>query len=112
MFFKIQSTLDGDDYIDIMRRFAEHLISNKDFKTAVFVFISLKLYLKAIQTLIKFDIEKAVLFAAVCIKRQVIDIRENKEILENLFDKYCNNLENSGLDQSVDYFKQLFKIND
>ena len=95
-----------------MRRFGEHLMAENNWKTAVSLFISLKLYLKAIQTLIKFDIEKAVLLSAVCIKRQLIDIQENKEIFQNIFDNYCSNLENSGLDQSVLHYKRLFQIND
>ena len=91
-----------------MRRWAEHLISLNDFKTAVFVFISLKQYLKAIQILVKFDIEKAVLLSSVCIKRELIEVKENKLIFEDIFSIYSSNLENSGLDHSIAYYKQLF----
>ncbi|CAG2173654.1 unnamed protein product, partial [Oppiella nova] len=52
-------TLEGEEYTEIMRRWAEHLISQHNYKTAVIAFISLKQYMKAIQTLHKFDIERA-----------------------------------------------------
>ena len=95
-----------------MRRWAEHLISQHNYKTAVIAFISLKQYMKAIQTLGKFHIERAVLFAGLCIKRQLICVEENKVILKEIFDMYSKTLENSGLDQLVTYYKQLFKISD
>ncbi|CAG2111089.1 unnamed protein product [Medioppia subpectinata] len=54
-------TLEGEEYVEIMRRWAEHLISQSNYKTAVFIFISLKQYIKAIQTLLKLNIETTVL---------------------------------------------------
>ncbi len=90
-----------------MRRWAEHLISQNDLKTALLVFLSFKQFSKVILTLSKFDVEKAVLFASVCIKRDLINIDENQVILEEIFDNYSKILENSGLDQAIGYYRKL-----
>ncbi len=60
----------------------------------------------------KYDIEKAVLFASVCIKKGLINIEDNKVILEEIFENYSKILENSGLDQAIDYYKHLLKNKD
>ena len=93
-----------------MSRWAQHLISNNELKSAVFVYISLRLYSKAIQTLSKYDIEKSAILSSICIKRQLIDVQQNRDIFDHIFHIYSKKLENSCLDKVIDGLRQLLEI--
>lgn len=93
-----------------MSRWAQHLIANNEQKFAVYVLISIRHFAKAIQTLSHYDIEKSAILSMICIKRQLIEVKQNRELLDDVFLRFSSLLRDSSLDEVVDRLAHLFAI--
>lgn len=76
-----------------MRRWCEHLLSSKctsDQQTAVKMYLSRRQFSRVLRTLNRLGDLKAFPFAVICIGAQLIDIEANRDILEEIFDRFVS----------------------
>ena len=106
-FILFQCTLQDDEYKEILRRYCDHLTTQNDIQSTLFLLLSLKQFTKAIHLIRKYDIEKACFLIDFCIERDFIEVQQNIQVLQEVINQYLEMLEEAGLEQAKDYFKKL-----
>lgn len=91
--FPLQSSLDANECTEVIRRWCEQLISSKyysDQQTAIKMYLSRRQFSRVLRNLDRLFDLKAFPFALICVAAQLIDIDDNQELLEQIFDAFVS----------------------
>lgn len=77
---------------EVIRRWCELLISSKNFldqQTAIKMYLSRRQFSRVLRSLNRLSDLKAFPFALICVASQLIDIDANRDVLEEIFDRFA-----------------------